>query len=389
MYYIEKGDSNLHRKKTWQFLGFSLVMLVMGYGMSMHASAAPRQRKDYNVLIIHSYSQDYLWTKNIQQGLEAGLAKTGLSVNSNVEYLDTKNHFTYAYLQQMRTVFRAKYADKNFDLIIVSDNDALNFIIDLKKQMFQQVPVVAIGVNKGSILPAGIKNMHILIENMQIDKTLDLALQQHRKAKKLYVINDKTTTGQIVEESVHSFELQHPELQFIYLDTSDFGGVLNILQQADRHDICYLGLYFDPQVLPFYDYLQIVDQIAASSNIPVYVSCDFYVRGNIIGGVVGRGYLYGLKGGQVAGEVLQGDKIISTMVPSDTNQYMFSYPGLKNFSIQEKQLPPEAIIINKPVYCYTLCKAVITIFSTAMVILLSIWLHLRRRRRKMQHAGRI
>ena len=71
-----------------------------------------------------------------------------------VEYMDTKRFSVDASLPILWNLYRMHYDRVPLDLIIVSDDNALNFILANRKKTYPNVPVVFCGINKRSPLAA-------------------------------------------------------------------------------------------------------------------------------------------------------------------------------------------------------------------------------------------
>ncbi len=95
----------------WVFLGLALV------GATWFKLSQPR------ILVLHSYSRDYSWTRDIDSGLKRSLdAKLGYKVHWH--YMDTKNHPEKQFKQNAGAIARRAIESLNPALIIAVDDDA-------------------------------------------------------------------------------------------------------------------------------------------------------------------------------------------------------------------------------------------------------------------------
>jgi hypothetical protein len=138
-------------------------------------AAAEKPRK--NVLYLNSYHNGYAWSDQIMQGLRAYFAESPYSVEMQIEYMDTKRFATRERAQALFEFYREKFRDSRFDLIIVSDDFAYNFILDYQDRLLPGLPVVFCGVNdfKPARL-AGRTNVTGLVENVDFESTLRLEI---------------------------------------------------------------------------------------------------------------------------------------------------------------------------------------------------------------------
>ena len=61
--------------------------------------------------------------------------------------MDTKKIFGDLYSQRLYEVYRLKYNNYKFDLIITTDNNAFKFMLKYRDELFSGTPVIFCGVN--------------------------------------------------------------------------------------------------------------------------------------------------------------------------------------------------------------------------------------------------
>ncbi len=81
------------------------------------------------VLILHSYYQGYKWTDDEHAGIESVLKPVIGRNNIHIEYMDTKKIFGDLYSQRLYEIYKLKYNNYKFDLIITTDNNAFEFML--------------------------------------------------------------------------------------------------------------------------------------------------------------------------------------------------------------------------------------------------------------------
>jgi len=96
-------------------------MLLAMVTLTVDAALHPR----LEVVIIHSYHQDYPWTSQQYEGFTSALSRAlpGYDINFSAEYLDTKRvKPSSKYLQTFLHYLHAKYRNVTPDLIYVTDD---------------------------------------------------------------------------------------------------------------------------------------------------------------------------------------------------------------------------------------------------------------------------
>ena len=98
------------------------------------------------VLLIHSYHKGYIWTDDISQTIEKNF-KPLKDVELTTIYMDTKRIDTPEYITNLAKLYKQQFFDRKFDLIIISDNNAFDFIEKYYNYLFKDTPVLFCGIN--------------------------------------------------------------------------------------------------------------------------------------------------------------------------------------------------------------------------------------------------
>ena len=155
-----------------------------------------------NVLVLHSYNEGLEWTDRITQGIESAFLDKGQDIEFYFVYMDTKRIYDDQYLQHLYELYRHKFRNRRFDVVISSDNHAFNLLLAHHRELFPDTPVVFCGVNdfQNSML-AGHELITGVAEVFDIRSTLDVALKLQPEIKEVVVITDKSL--------MHSSEVQN------------------------------------------------------------------------------------------------------------------------------------------------------------------------------------
>jgi two-component system cell cycle sensor histidine kinase/response regulator CckA len=113
-------------KKMIRFL-FIVVLFTM---LSGTALATP------NVLVVHSYHRNYEWTASVGQAMERVLRKDLPEAELFIEEMDSKRHPPEIIFPIFKRYLAAKYANQRFDVILCSDDNALDFLLSFRDELF-------------------------------------------------------------------------------------------------------------------------------------------------------------------------------------------------------------------------------------------------------------
>ena len=130
------------------FLTFSLFASDGFCGELTDQAPGIVPRQEVSVFILHSYSQEYPWTRGQHQGfMESLQADKQYIFDVRAEYLDTKRmRYTPAYASQMASYLKAKQSNYNPAAIYVTDENALLVALAFAGNVFPGDPVFFSGI---------------------------------------------------------------------------------------------------------------------------------------------------------------------------------------------------------------------------------------------------
>ncbi len=376
-----------------------LLALFITLSLSMISGHALAQQGDkQHVLILNSYHQGFSWTNRIVAGIEEAFTEAGSNAEFHIEYMDTKRIYNEAYLQDIFQLLQGKYANIPIDVIILSDNNALEFMRTHGEQLFPGVPIVFAGINNYSdALLDGFDQITGIAEAIDISSTLSLMLSLHPETKQIYVLNDQTPTG---IATLKDFELAKTrfadQVEFIVFDDFQINDMQQKLATLPSDSLILMLLVNRDNTGQFYTYEESLDILSLNTQVPIYGVWDFYIEHGIVGGKLTDGFGQGHIAGEMALRILQGEPAADIPVLRESpNQYMFDYEQLQRFGIDTDQLPEGSIILNKPVSLYDLYKVyiwavalVFIILVVAIVILLRSIAQRKQAEEEMAHSNR-
>jgi PAS domain S-box-containing protein len=340
--------------RTWsenffRLLPLLLMSFILGHGFA-HAADV------HNVLILNSYHAGFKGTDDMVAGAKKVFEKSGLTINTKIEYLDSKHYSGPAHDKLVLDTLRAKYHQHNFELLLVADDYAFNLVEKHRDELFGKIPVVFAGTNyfNGARLLG--KTDYIGIdESPSFADTIALILSLHPDTKRVVAIHDDTVTGQLNSQAFHDAAKSFASR--IQIDS--LAGLLmkDLHQAVEEFQPGTVAVYFASNVkeksggnLSSNDALR---SIAAISRIPIYGGWEFSLGHGIVGGRLIDLYGHGMAAGQIAVRLLRGEaaQTLSGLSPSP-NTYLFDQVQLDRFNINAALLPEGSKIINQPLSFY-------------------------------------
>lgn len=326
-----------------------VAMLFLVQGKS-HAG------ETFSVLLLHSYHQGYEWTDGINRGILSELdASKYANYEIYVEYMDTKRYKPKDLFSALVRVYRQKYQEKKFDVIIASDDNALGFIMENRQVLFQDAPVVFCGVNSSKdVKRASLHGFTGVTDNKDIVGTIDLALRLKPDTKNIAVLSDNTTTGVVLFGQYRDVaEKYQKSINFIELNNLSHDILESRLKGLPPDTVILLLSLFSTSDKQSYSMQTGINLIVAMTEAPIFILNDVYMGKGVVGGKVQSGFSQGVQAVRLAKLVMNGTNTKDIpIITKDITVPMFDYSILVQKGISQSNLPLDSVLINKPFSLY-------------------------------------
>ncbi len=358
------------------FLCLFLVIILSLVCFTSHS-----QEKMKKVLILNSYHRNYVWTDEVVDGITSELSRNIKNIEFYIEYMDTKRVNSDEYIESLLFLYKKKYENNQPDIIIATDDNALNFLLKYADEIFDNIPVVFCGVNKFSRkMLEGKDNFTGIVQNPSILETIELILKLHRKTQEIYVISDNTKTGKSYKKNVQAVIMEFPNIKFTFLDGEHFthSMMFERLKKLPSKSLVLLTLWLVDKDGNYMSLSETVPLIVKNSNVPVYGIVETPLKFGIMGGKIQVGRYQGISAAEMAVLILKGVKKVTDIDVNEEspNKFIFNYNQLKKWGIGENILPEGSILLNKPEPIYVRYKYLfsIIIFIIVLLFLLCVFL---------------
>ncbi|MFO7751492.1 MAG: PAS domain S-box protein [Desulfobacteraceae bacterium] len=304
-----------------------------------------------DVLLLNSYHDGMIWTDEVTKAVQKGLSEKIPSASVHVEYMDSKRHFGKSYSAALKTFYLEKYKRTDFDLIVTTDDNALNFALKSRPILFPGTPIIFCGVNhyekKRFESLTGVSG---IIESYDLEGTIKLALRLHPETRNVFVVNDRTPTGianrKVIDRVVENME---NDVSFKFSGTPSMEELQTRLASLPDRTVVLLCSFNRDGTGTAYTYRQSIDSVSSACRAPVYGFWGFYLGRGIVGGSLTFGRIHGEKAADLAADVLKGkDPDDIEIITQGKGQYAFDFNMIEHFKIDGSQLPEDSILINKP-----------------------------------------
>ncbi|HHU37027.1 MAG TPA: EAL domain-containing protein [Treponema sp.] len=300
-------------------------------------------------LIIHSYNIEYQWTADIQNGILDAMHESGKPLLVCTEFMDWKRFPSDKYIEPFSRFLSDKYSPKNINAVIVSDDRALEFVIEYRQSLFPDIPIIFCGVHEsvakktiGSEL--GVTGIY---EKQSVERTIETALKIQANPRAAYLISDLDPSGQSIEQKLReALSLAAPALPVRSLSDMTITNIEQTVSALGKKDLVFIGSYSIDKTGLVYTGETLIERVAKASETPVFVLNTHHLGSGSLGGYLFSPYVMGKKTGELALKVLSGTPVDSIPPHHDSAYVMlFDHQAVKRFSITT--LPKEATFINK------------------------------------------
>ncbi|HSN58518.1 MAG TPA: diguanylate cyclase [Clostridiaceae bacterium] len=335
-------------KRVAGLASIAALVFVLAIFLCGAAKAESDLTDHKNVLIIHSYEENYRWTSDIDKGIIESFPKDSLNIFT--DYMDSKRVKGDGYYGEFMDFQRSKYQGISFDLIMCSDNEALDYMLNYGSRIFGETPVVFCAVNDfDKSLLEGRSNYTGVLENIDFRDTIGSIRKMQPELRTLYVLTTDSTLSSRSRQAVEALVPEQGGVDIVFE---------NNLEEADLQDFKSRS-YYDTAVLMLADPVvkngspvtldSIKKETIEGINLPVYITYDFAMGNGYIGGNLVSGYRQGSSAGDIAKKILAGTAAVEIPVISESpNVHTYDYSALKKFGILKANLPEGSVILNKP-----------------------------------------
>ena len=372
-----------------RFLSFLIIVLGILYlPVWQCQQCLAQQTLRGNVLVLNSYHPGFVWTSTVMGGIESCFDNSGYDIKLTIEYMDTKNHTPEDLFDDLLVLYKKKYHNEIYDAIIVVDNNALDFLLKYRDQLFPGIPVVFTGINNyEDSLIAGHDDITGVAEAIDIKRTIDMALDLFPATKDIAVISDVTPTDQANRKLLDKFRPDfEDQVRFVDLAGFSVSQLVSSLKALPKETVVlFFNLYRNPEG-DTRTMLEGNNFIAQNCEFPLFTFWDHKMTNGVLGGVVISGHCQGECAADMALKIIDGVSVKQIpVIKISPNVPMFNYDQLMRFGISTSSLPEDSVILRQPYTFFQKYKAyivgVIVFLALQTLIIILLWINIIARRK--------
>ncbi|MBP5234280.1 MAG: PAS domain-containing protein, partial [Planctomycetes bacterium] len=315
-------------------------------------AAAQRPR----VLYVHSYHLGRQWEDDMTAAVNVAMPDKDFCVFH--EFLNANRaSLTPAYLAERRRQFRQAYANEDIDLLLVSDDPALEFVMDDYDGFFAGLPVVFAGVNDyRDPKLARFPRFTGVAQTLSAAQTLRMILRLHPDTKRVVVVNDASISGkawqkEIALQAQEVSEVADGRLRLDFCSGRSLAEVRAVAKAQAPGAVVLLGMFLTDSRGIYCPTGQGVALIGRNCQVPVYSLMPMQGERGIIGGKVATAAEQGRAMAEIAMAVLGGRcrlEEIPVRKDDSRNVWEFDCPSLLAHGIDEARARAAVRAVDGP-----------------------------------------
>lgn len=355
---------------------YSLIILVMfpsppghtSESIQTNTSLTPKSPR--HILLIHESDYGLPWYTAFTEALRDSLDKiSNIKIELHVEFTGLSYHFDDDYVQLLVALYGRRYADHRIDLIITTSNVTTRFITEHGKVIFPSTPILFITDTEDVDIVRTKQNMTGIVEKVEIEDTLNLALELLPKTRHIAVVSGASDPDRFYEAKARRVIKKYEgKLEPIYLTGLSWEELLDNLRRLPAYTVVlYLPTLQDAEgtrLVP----MDVLPAIVEAANRPVFSFWDTLLGTGIVGGVLFSTEIAGEKSAEMALSILNGKAPRSIPIVRGASEYMFDARQLEKWGIREGSLPHGAIIRYKTLTFWDLYKWHVIFYSLFLVL---------------------
>lgn len=329
---------------------FAAIIICCGAASCGWALEAAAQGRARTILIVNSYHKGYLWTDEQSDAMEKRLLTALPDAVVDVFYLDWKRRPTERNLAASRALLLSRYGDGGPDVILATDDAALSFALETRKNWRRKAAVVFSGVFDYSAdgLIGGEKDVGGVYQMLNPAGTIELARRLGPEYKSVHLVHDSSETSLAFESKVREVVARTaPPLELRVLRDLPLEPLLERLARLPRDAFVLLGSYASDSegvVLPPERFASL---FASASKAPVFTPYNYLLGSGVVGGSLLGGALEGEAAADMALGALAGEPLRRTPPPEDGNYIGVDDKQMRRFNFDYRLLPEGAVVANR------------------------------------------
>lgn len=357
------------------------ILVILGWFLAFNITYANEEEGEKNVLFISSYNPNLETFSDQIGGIHVGINE---DVNLQIEYMDSRTFLGEKNKEKFYELLKHRLrGKKGYDVVILGDDQAFEFGVEHRDELFKNTPIVFLGVSSNERIEMARKENLVfgVTEPYSIKENIELISKLH-KNKDITVVTDAYSDSLNLDYSLDTLKKEFKGINFheISLKDMSFEEFKQKLQALTNNDVLFVMYAYRDKLGNVKSIKGSYKLISENTKVPIYSTMNYGVECGFVGGNVVSHFEQGREAGKIAREILDGKEPKQKIINGNNiNSYMFDYNQLKYKNINIKKLPDEAHIVNSPIdilYKYKeMVYGYLTLTISLLIVIISLVLY--------------
>ncbi|WP_081674203.1 EAL domain-containing protein [Butyrivibrio sp. VCD2006] len=306
----------------------------------------------HRVLLLCSYTSQYYTFEPSIEGLKNSLDPNGIEFD--VMFMDAKKHASNQDVETFHDYFIQRVNIKtDYDGVILADDEAVKFAMKYKEELFTDIPIVFFAVNNMTLSQMAVEryDMYGFYENDYLMDTIELSMRLLPDRKKYYAIHDNSPAGLADMVLYNRAKNKHSDYQFNEINVAKipFEKLYEELKSIPNDAVLIYMTCFKDSSGVVHSTNEMTNIITNNVKLPIMRNfASGYVDGVL--GSIGMDFTaQSYAAGALMANILARNPVEDNYLSIDTTYSSeFDYSLIKKFDIDEKAIPDDAVIFNRP-----------------------------------------
>jgi ABC-type uncharacterized transport system substrate-binding protein len=286
------------------------------------------------IFILHSYAQEYSWTKFQHEHFVSHLNShyTDHPIEFFTEYLDTKRlDVTQEYETFYLNYLQQKYRAEKPEAIYVTDDNALRFIVKYRQELFTDTPVFFSGINDIALVRSLDTQSFVgVIEKKEIEPNIELIRQLSPQTRDIWFVGDASETYDSIEKDIKTHLHKFPNHQFHFIASKNIEQIVKKIPQKGKKFILLTTIGgFQNNDLKRLTIDEAIEHLQSIPETYIMSMEDAYIVQNVLGGYVTSGKNQGVEAAKLLVSYLNTQNLTQIQTQfSSPNEYRFNHEAL-------------------------------------------------------------
>ncbi len=303
------------------------------------------------VLLLNSYHPQYQWSHENNLGIRQALSKQIADDDLYIEFMDSRRFIdNKQHLRSLVELYRHKFNLVKLDLIISTDDFALDFLLQYRDELFPGVPVVYNGVNfdpteklKGHTGYRGIVEGEAILQNLQL-----IANIHADSIEEIIVLSDTSSLGKFFSDKVRKIQenWNNDQVKLTLNEDFSFESLLYQVNNSTTNKAYFISAVHKDNQDRYFSYRHDIPILSRYSKVPIYGMWGTPLLGlGVVGGFMNDPKLHGSNTAQIAIDILNnGEENVTSQQTMAQFLPRFDDRQLKKFAIERNKLPANSEI---------------------------------------------